>query len=197
MAAAVRSVVAPREREKRETLHWGKGRLCGKRGRKQLSQGRSHFSFLPVYPRVNGWAGDYPLAWLPPRHAPQPLIPGRRGSGKARGTDSFSKTPLTSLSPQHVLPCHCLGGKQMCNNVQILLQELCKPCGRERGNSGHSMISHSNLTTSSPVPSCVKHPSALQISSTFSAEKQDSNPCFLKSIPAPGKAMLSLFALLH
>jgi len=49
--------------ETRASLHWGKGRLHGKRGRKQISQGRSCFSFLPIYPHVNGWAGDYP--WGP------------------------------------------------------------------------------------------------------------------------------------
>lgn len=78
----------PGEGEGREAA-LGKGRLHGKRGRKQLSQGRSHFSFVPVYPCVNR-----SIHWprFPFSIPPQLLIPGRRRSGKARETDSFSKT---------------------------------------------------------------------------------------------------------
>lgn len=55
--------------EKRE-LAEEEGRLGGKRGRKQLSQGWSCFSFLSACPHVNGWPGNYLWAEPPPRHTP-------------------------------------------------------------------------------------------------------------------------------
>lgn len=87
-----------------------------------------------IYPSINGLVGNY-LAWLSPSACPQLLLPAGRRSGKARGTDILSKTPLTSLFPQHVLPYLCLGRKKMFKNMQITHQQLCKICGRGRGMS--------------------------------------------------------------
>lgn len=111
----------------------GEGEIgCKEREETTFSRKKS-LQFPPCIPLCKRLGRGLSTGPASPSASPQLLIPGGRGSGKARGTDSFSKTPLTSLSPQHILPCHRLGGRKMCKNMQIPRQELCKPCGRERG----------------------------------------------------------------
>lgn len=103
-------------------------------GRKQLSHRNCYFNYLPHIPQYKWFGGElFGLAF--PSACPQLLLPAGRRSGKARGTDILSKTPLTSLFPQHVLPYLCLGRKKMFKNMQITHQQLCKICGRGRGMS--------------------------------------------------------------
>lgn len=124
--------------EKGGSLHRGKETLGRQRGRKTFSR-KKLLQFPPYIPSCE-WLGRRLSAGLASPSAPSPpstpqlLLPG--GSGKARGTVSFSKALLTSLSLQHVLPCFRLGGKKVCKSpMHIRHQELCKPCGREAGIS--------------------------------------------------------------